>query len=146
MRQTKPLKGCSHFTGKILYMYIVFSHAGFSRSKYIYIFVNCGGLSTLRQLIEILLLLHIPSNFRENLVMSSCIILASISDHMDVLIVFNAISCRRTGVPLNIKARKDSHGFENINDYFPDSGEVIVIIIIIIILLSYCKCFDVHVQ
>ena len=53
---------------------------------------------------------------------------------MDVLIVFNAISCRRTGVPLNIKARKDSHGFENINDYFPDSGEIIVIIVTIIIL------------
>ncbi|XP_078352857.1 uncharacterized protein LOC144637673 isoform X2 [Oculina patagonica] len=28
---------------------------------------------------------------------------------------------RRTGVPLNIKARKDSHGFDNIDDYFPDS-------------------------
>ena len=40
----------------------------------------------------------------------------------------NDISCRRTGVPLNIKARKDSHGFENIDDYFPDSGTVIIII------------------
>ncbi|XP_068675831.1 centromere protein C-like isoform X3 [Montipora foliosa] len=28
---------------------------------------------------------------------------------------------RRTGIPLNIKARKDSNGFENIDDYFPDS-------------------------
>ncbi|KAJ7330610.1 hypothetical protein OS493_022225 [Desmophyllum pertusum] len=28
---------------------------------------------------------------------------------------------RRTGVPLNINARKDSHGFDNIDDYFPDS-------------------------
>ena len=45
---------------------------------------------------------------------------------LNVLIVFNVISCRRTGVPLNIKARKDSHGFENIDDYFPDSGRVIM--------------------
>ena len=36
-----------------------------------------------------------------------------------------AFFCRRTGVPLNIKARKDSHGFDNIDDYFPDSGRVI---------------------
>lgn len=43
---------------------------------------------------------------------------------LDVLILFNGISCRRTGVPLNIKARKDSHGFDNIDDYFPDSGGV----------------------
>ena len=36
------------------------------------------------------------------------------------------VSCgiyhRRTGVPLNIDARKDSFGFDNIDDYFPDSG------------------------
>ena len=30
---------------------------------------------------------------------------------------------RRTGIPLNIKARKDSNGFENVDDYFPDSGK-----------------------
>jgi len=40
----------------------------------------------------------------------------------------NDIPCRRTGVPLNIKARKDSHGFDNIDDYFPDSGEIIFMI------------------
>lgn len=34
------------------------------------------------------------------------------------------INCRRTGVPLNIRARKDSNGFDNIDDYFPDSGKV----------------------
>ncbi|XP_074612007.1 uncharacterized protein LOC141866407 isoform X2 [Acropora palmata] len=28
---------------------------------------------------------------------------------------------RRTGIPLKIKARKDSNGFENVDDYFPDS-------------------------
>ena len=60
------------------------------------------------------------------------------------LLFLNGISCRRTGVPLNIKARKDSHGFDNIDDYFPDSGAVITIIIIIIILLLlllvlFCK-------
>ena len=42
------------------------------------------------------------------------------------------MSCRRTGVPLNIKARKDSHGFDNIDDYFPDSGAVILLLLIII--------------
>lgn len=45
---------------------------------------------------------------------------------LNVLIIFNVISCRRTGVPLNINARKDSHGFENVDDYFPDSGGVIM--------------------
>ena len=29
---------------------------------------------------------------------------------------------RRTGMPLNIKPRKDSQGFEIVDDYFPDSG------------------------
>ena len=29
---------------------------------------------------------------------------------------------RRTGIPLNINPRKDSKGFENVDDYFPDSG------------------------
>ena len=38
--------------------------------------------------------------------------------------MFNGISCRRTGVPLNINARKDSNGFENIDDYFLYSGRV----------------------
>lgn len=58
---------------------------------------------------------------------------------LDVLILFNGISCRRTGVPLNIKARKDSHGFDNIDDYFPDSGGVSFDLqyYYIIILLSY---------
>lgn len=29
---------------------------------------------------------------------------------------------RRTGIPFNIKPRKDSQGFEIVDDYFPDSG------------------------
>ena len=41
---------------------------------------------------------------------------------MYFLVIFNFISYRRTGVPLNIKARKDSFGFENIDDYFLYSG------------------------
>ena len=53
-----------------------------------------------------------------------------------MLILFNDIPCRRTGVPLNIKARKDSHGFENIDDYFPDSGAVIITGFIIIIFIK----------
>ena len=51
------------------------------------------------------------------------------------LLFLNGISCRRTGVPLNIKARKDSHGFDNIDDYFPDSGAAIIIIIIVFIII-----------
>ena len=41
---------------------------------------------------------------------------------MYLLVIFDVISYRRTGVPLNIKARKDSFGFENIDDYFLYSG------------------------
>ena len=66
---------------------------------------------------------------------TTCKAIASVN--FNVLILFNAISCRRTGVPLNIKARKDSHGFDNIDDYFPDSGGVITCIHVI-------SCFDVH--
>lgn len=29
---------------------------------------------------------------------------------------------RRTGKVINITARKNEHGFENVDDYFPDSG------------------------
>ena len=44
-------------------------------------------------------------------------------DSVDNLFGFG-VYCRRTGVPLNIRARKDSNGFDNIDDYFPDSGKI----------------------
>ena len=49
-------------------------------------------------------------------------ITCSWTEYMYFLVILDVISYRRTGVPLNIKARKDSFGFENIDDYFLYSG------------------------